>query len=251
MLLCEPIVLFLSLLSGFADALIFMFFESYGIVFRKWRFTPTGVSLVLVALAASYFVAYFAYFPMIRRHNAQRKRGRILPPEKRLFLLLFLVPLLPVGLLVSAFAAPVSWAGVVVATVPIGMANYAIYYATIDYMVASYGAYSSSATGGNGFARDFLAGMCAIYTKPMFRKLGIKRTYLLLLGIAVGVSAPVYVFWHYGPAIRKKSKFAMELAAQKESTDRTQAELLRRKQHRRGSDREMVTPPGSDTWKKS
>ena len=33
--------------------------------------------------------------------------------------------------------------------------------ATIDYMVASYGPYSASATGGNALARDFLAGIAA------------------------------------------------------------------------------------------
>lgn len=38
--------------------------------------------------------------------------------------------------------------------------------ATIDYMVAAYGPYSASATGGNGFARDFLAGIAAMYSTP-------------------------------------------------------------------------------------
>lgn len=41
----------------------------------------------------------------------------------------------------------------------IAIANYAIYMSTIDYMIAAYGPYSASATGGNGFARDFLAGI--------------------------------------------------------------------------------------------
>ena len=41
----------------------------------------------------------------------------------------------------------------------VGIANYAIYMATIDYMVCAYGPYSASATGGNGWARDFLAGV--------------------------------------------------------------------------------------------
>ena len=45
----------------------------------------------------------------------------------------------------------------------VAIANYAIYMSTIDYMVASYGIYSASATGGNGFARDFLAGVAAMY----------------------------------------------------------------------------------------
>ena len=38
--------------------------------------------------------------------------------------------------------------------------------ATIDYMVASYGPYSASATGGNALARDFLAGVAAMYATP-------------------------------------------------------------------------------------
>ncbi|GAA5230868.1 hypothetical protein GCM10025794_25500 [Massilia kyonggiensis] len=38
--------------------------------------------------------------------------------------------------------------------------------ATIDYMIASYGPYSASATGGNALARDFLAGIAAMYSVP-------------------------------------------------------------------------------------
>lgn len=38
--------------------------------------------------------------------------------------------------------------------------------ATIDYMVAAYGPYAASATGGNALARDFLAGVAAMYAAP-------------------------------------------------------------------------------------
>ena len=38
--------------------------------------------------------------------------------------------------------------------------------ATIDYMVAAYGEYSASATGGNALARDVLAGAAAMYSDP-------------------------------------------------------------------------------------
>jgi hypothetical protein len=44
--------------------------------------------------------------------------------------------------------------------------KYAIYMATVDYMIAAYGPYAASATGGNGFARDFLAGIAAMYSLP-------------------------------------------------------------------------------------
>lgn len=69
--------------------------------------------------------------------------------------------------------------------------------ATIDYMINSYGPYSASATGGNGFARDFLAGVAAFYSHPMYENIGDKyhlewpSTILAIL--AVFVTIPVYV----------------------------------------------------------
>lgn len=217
MLMFEPIVLFLSLLSGFADALIFSFFESYGIIFKQYGFTPVQNSLALIPLAVSYWLAYFSFFPVVRRHTQRRARGEKLAPESRLWWLLFQVVLLPLGLIGCAFVATIHWAGVIAFSILIGMANYSIYFATVDYMVAAYGEYSASATGGNGFARDFLAGMCALYTGKMYRNLGVRNAQLLLFGIGTAFCVPVYVFYYMGPRIRKRSKFAMQLAENKNS----------------------------------
>ena len=56
--------------------------------------------------------------------------------------------------------------GPLVFTALIGMANYAVYKSSIDYMIAAYGVYAASATGGNDLARDFLAGIAALYAHP-------------------------------------------------------------------------------------
>ena len=113
MLLFEPIVLFLSLLSGFSDALIFSFLESYGIVFGQWDFSAVHFSLAMFALLIGYCVAYFSFFPVIRRQDRVRRADPArLTPESRLWWLLFLAPLLPVGLLGSAFVVsgpPLPW----------------------------------------------------------------------------------------------------------------------------------------------
>ena len=45
MFLTEPIVLCLSLLSGFSDALIFTFLESYALVWRQWNFNTWQIGL--------------------------------------------------------------------------------------------------------------------------------------------------------------------------------------------------------------
>lgn len=225
MLLCEPIVGFLSLLSGFTDALIFSFLESYGYVFKDsaWNFTPTQLGLALFALFIGYWAAGFAYFPVIRRHNQQRKAGKELTPESRLWFLQYIVLLLPLGLLGSAFVVtgpPIPWIAPLIFAVLIGCANMAIYYATIDYMVAAYGGkYSASATGGNGFSRDVLAGICSFYTGPMYHKLGVQNSTWVLFALSVVVCIPVFVIYKKGPQIRARSKYAEEIQKEREANE--------------------------------
>lgn len=48
MFIKEPIVLCLSLLSGFSDALIFLFIDSFQDVFRQWRFDTIQMGLTFV-----------------------------------------------------------------------------------------------------------------------------------------------------------------------------------------------------------
>lgn len=235
MLLTEPIVLCLSLLSGFADALVFMFFESYGLVFAQWNFSPTSISLVLLSLAGAYCATYFGYFPIFARHRRQRKEGVELAPETRLTLLCFLVWTLPVGLLGAAFAGEASWQGMIFCTCLIGIANWAIYFATIDYMVEAYGSYSASATGGNGFCRDFLAGLCVLYTRPMFHGLGIRNTFLVLFSMSFLLCIPVVLFYYKGPVVRQRSRFAQKILAQRVRDQRI-AELIVTQRARRVAD---------------
>jgi hypothetical protein len=47
-LITEPVVAFLSLLSGFSDALIFTGLDSFALVLSKWNFTPSQVGLSFI-----------------------------------------------------------------------------------------------------------------------------------------------------------------------------------------------------------
>ena len=232
MLATEPIVLFLSLLSGFADALIFSFLESYGYVFGPggWNFTPSQLGLALSALFIGYWAAGLSYVPIIRKDNMKRKAGKVLTPETRLWGLLYIAPLLSIGLFGSAFTVtgpPLPWIAPLIFAVLIGWANMSIYFATIDYMVAAYGGkYSASATGGNGFSRDVLAGICSFYTGPMYHRLGNQNATWLLFGLSVLVIVPVFWIYRSGPKIRAKSKYANEVEQERKSQGHGDASLV-------------------------
>ncbi|KAJ5723909.1 Major facilitator superfamily domain general substrate transporter [Penicillium malachiteum] len=225
MFLREPIVLFLSLLSGFSDALIFVFTESFTLVFEQWNMSTLAIGMTFGSILLGYIIAYLIFLPDVYRQiHTRRKHGAASRyAERRLLLLLFIAPLEPIGLLGFAWTSmgpPIPWIAPLIFSCLIAMANYAIYMATIDYMVAAYGPYSASATGGNGFSRDFLAGVATMYATPMYENMGGKyhlqwaSTLLGCVGFLVLI--PIYVFYWKGPEIRKKSKFAQELAADRE-----------------------------------
>jgi MFS family permease len=215
MLIAEPIVLFLSLLSGFSDALIFSFLDSYGLIFAQWQFNKIALGLSFIPLLLAYVVGYLSFLPIFKRQRRTLESRGHLEPEARLWWLLYMAPLLPIGLWGFAWTSlgpPIPWIVPLIFSILIGMANFSIYMATIDYMVAAYGPYSSSATGGNGFARDFLAGIAAMYTPPLYKKMPGKHGYqyasTILALLATLVIAPVYWFYLDGPNIRARSKFA-------------------------------------------
>ncbi|EEH50268.2 uncharacterized protein PADG_06347 [Paracoccidioides brasiliensis Pb18] len=240
----EPIVFCLSILSGFSDALIFTFLESYQPVYGQWGFNTIQVGLAFIPILLGYFIAYLSFLPvMIKHRKIQRKDPSILEPESRLWWLLFTAPLETIGLFGFAWSSlgppRIHWIAPMIFSLLIAVANYCIYMATIDYMVASYGPYSASATGGNALARDFLAGIAAMYSTPLYKTIGTK--YQLewpstIMGIiSFMVTIPIYIFYWKGSVIREKSKFAKILANDRKTRN------IRRKGEKMRSDVERTS----------
>lgn len=227
MFLTEPIVLTLSLLSGFSDALIFMQIQSFSLLYKQWGFSTVAVGLAFISIGVGYVLAWLSFLPAIRRNRAARARAPAdehAQYESRLWWLLYTAPCLPVGLIIFAWTSggpPTHWIGSMVGAAIIGIANYAIYMATIDYMVCAYGPYSASATGGNGWARDFLAGVLTLPATPFYENVGRPGQHLqdantILFGISVVLVVAVYAIYHFGPVLRRRSPFAQSLAKKSE-----------------------------------
>jgi hypothetical protein len=94
--------------------------------------------------------------------------------------------------------------------------------ATIDYMICAYGPYSASATGGNGWARDFLAGVLTLPATPFYQNIGgenhLAYASTILFGIALLLVVSVYAIYWKGPVLRKRSPFAQQLSAARDET---------------------------------
>ena len=221
MFLTEPIVLTLSLLSGFSDALIFMFIQSFSLVYTQYNFGTVAQGLSFIPILVGYLVAYALFIPAIRRNIKARQANpedEHAQYESRLWWLLYTAPCLPIGLIGFAWTSggpPVPWIASSIFAAVVGIANYSIYMATIDYMICAYGPFSASATGGNGWSRDFLAGVLTIPATPFFTNIGGKKhlqiASTILFAISFVLVIAVYVIYIYGPVLRKRSPFAQEL----------------------------------------
>ncbi|KAG9234434.1 MFS multidrug transporter [Amylocarpus encephaloides] len=222
MFLTEPIVLTLSLLSGFSDALIFMFIQSFALVYKQWGFGTVELGLSFVPILVGYFIAWFSFIPAIKRNIQERHakpEDETAQYESRLWWLLYTAPCLPIGLFGFAWTStgpPLPWIASSIFAAIVGIANYAIYMATIDYMITAYGPYSASATGGNGWARDFLAGVLTIPATPFFQNIGpnpLAYASTILACISTVLVIAVYVIYWKGPTLRARSPFAQQLSS--------------------------------------
>ncbi|KAL8728834.1 MAG: hypothetical protein Q9166_005151 [cf. Caloplaca sp. 2 TL-2023] len=259
----EPIVLSLSLLSGFSDALIFTFLESFQPVYKQWGFGIIAIGLSFIPINIGYIIAWFSFFPFIHRHRQIRRRDPdALQPEARLYWLLWTAPLETLGLFGFAWtslgpAYGVHWIAPMIFSTLIAIANYAIYSKSIfcvivprnlqfrefrDHVVRVESAFRArytpmisrssinlldevrliaSATGGNALARDFLAGIAALYSTPFYEHFPGKHTLTypttILACLAFAVTIPIYLFYWKGPVIREKSKFAQTLASDRKN----------------------------------
>lgn len=151
----------------------------------------------------------------------RRKHGsESVSPEARLWWLRYIILLEPIGLIGFAWtslgpARGVPWIAPMIFSCLVGVANYAIYQSSIDYTVAAYGVYAASATGGNDFARNFLSGIAALYSSPMYSNIGerysLEWASTILAVIALLVTVPVFYFYKNGERLRRKSKFAARI----------------------------------------
>jgi len=199
-----------------------MFIQSFVLVYEQWGFSILEIGLAFLPLLIGYFLAWFAFIPAIKRNIKERRDNpddEHAQYESRLWFLLWTAPCLPIGLFIFAWTIqgpPLHWIGSMIGAAIVGIANYAIYMATIDYMICAYGPYSASATGGNGWSRDFLAGVLTIPATPFFTNIGgryhLSYASTILACISFVLVIAVYVIYWKGPVLRARSPFAQQLS---------------------------------------
>jgi hypothetical protein len=102
------------------------------------------------------------------------------------------------------------WLAPVIGLVSMGFGFFTIFQAALNYLVDTFQKYAASAIAANTLLRSVFAGIFPLFVNPMFHHLGIPWASSLLGLIAVALIPIPYVFYVYGPSIRKRGKFTAQ-----------------------------------------
>ena len=105
----------------------------------------------------------------------------------------------------------IHWIAPCISLVMMGIGFFTIFQAALNYLIDTFQKYSASAIAANTFLRSIFAAVFPLFVNPMFHKLGIPWASSLLGFIAVAMIPIPFLFYIYGPRIRKRGKFTAEV----------------------------------------
>ena len=213
----EPIIILLALYLTVVYIILFTFLDGYTYIFTEtYGFTQgiTGLSFLGIAIG---FCLASCLVPLIykwaKRDLAKVKSegGSRLPPEFRLWFAMFGAPAIPISVFWMGWTAypSVSYWSPLGASVLFGYGILCVFISSYQYIIDSYESYSASALVSITLIRYVTAGGMVEVGIPFYENLGVHWT-LTILGAISALCVPLpYLFYIYGPKIRKRSRYAV------------------------------------------
>ena len=246
----EPICIFWNLYVAIVYGILYLCFVAYPIVFSEIRGWSIGISgLAFVGIGVGSFIT-IGCEPLIRyminSHKKDPFTGRV-PPEAQVSIISIAAIAIPAGELWFAWTClpPVHWIWPILAGIPFGAGNTAVFIYATNYLTGSYGIFAASALAGNAVMRSLLGGLLPLAGPAMYATLNAHWAGTLLGLIQIACIPIPIVFYRYGGKIRIKSSLIREM--------RQEAQRLEGKKQRRLEqlEREKKTlPEGEDDIEK-
>ncbi len=178
LLLCEPIVLLLSLYQAIVYGILYLLFGAFPIVYRlgrHWNEGVGGLPFIAVAIGVFSAVLYVVLYdnPKYMKRVVASGVGYT-TPEARLPMAMIGGIVLPIGLFWFAWtnSPSVPWASSVVASIPFGFGMVLIFLSITNYLIDSYTIFAASVLAGSGILRSLIGAAFPLFTTQMFDRLG-------------------------------------------------------------------------------
>jgi membrane protein implicated in regulation of membrane protease activity len=157
---------------------------------------------------------------MINAHQKDPETGKP-SPESMISVVCIASILIPIGEFIFAWTCTpnVHWIAPILAGIPFGAGNCAVFIYASNYLVHSYGIYAASALAGNAVFRSFMGGTLPLAGPAMYEKLGPHWAGTMLAFLEVALIPIPFVFYRYGHRIRRKSPLIRKMQEDKERAE--------------------------------
>lgn len=218
LLIREPIVLSLSIYMAIIYGILYLMFAAFPIVFQEQRGWSQGVgALPFLSVAVGMLAAVAYSIPdnkrYIKAENAAiANGGKGAAPEARLPPCILGCVCIPIGLFIFAWtnSPDIHWIVCVLFTSLFGFGMVLVFLGIMNYLIDAYTIYAASVLAANSVLRSLLGAAFPLFTAQMYDNLGIHLASTVPAILAVACVPFPFLFYRYGPAIRRRCKFAKE-----------------------------------------
>lgn len=209
----EPILFFLNLYIALIYALLYLWFESFPIVFQGiYHFTPgkSGLAFLGILLGALVTIPpFFWYVYKYMEPKFNRQTGEI-RPEERLVPALVGAFFIPICLFWFGWSARpnVHWIMPIIGSSFFSVGAFLLFMSVLTYLGDAYPEYVASVYASNDLVRSSFGAAFPLFAHALYTKLGMGGANSLLGGLSILFIPIPFVLYKYGEGIRKRSKMA-------------------------------------------
>ncbi|KUI61460.1 Cycloheximide resistance protein [Cytospora mali] len=208
----DPSVAFMHLYCALTYAIYYSYFESFPLVYQGiYGFSLGIMGVAFVALMVACFLGAIIYCSLVWFiYEPYTMKNGIGLPETRLVPGIFAGITAPIGIFIFGWTArsDIHWIVPTIGVVIYSASQFMLIAVIFIYLPISYPRYAASIFAGNTFLRSALACGAIHFAQPLFNNLGIGKGCSVLGGLTAGCFLGFTAFWHFGPKLRARSRFA-------------------------------------------
>jgi hypothetical protein len=222
----EPTIILWTVYLTFVYIMLFGFLAGYAYIFQETYPISQGITgLIFIGIGIGYLLAAIPLGMVVyrwaqqglalqRSEHPEQPQTR-LPPEFRLWYGMLGAPAIPISLFWMGWTAypSISIWSPILASVLFGYGVLSVFLSTYQYLIETYEIYAASALAMISLVRYAASGGMTVAMIPIYESIGVHWTLTWLALVGVLFTPAPYLFYHYGPWIRSKSKFASGLTS--------------------------------------
>ncbi|KAL8738202.1 MAG: hypothetical protein Q9181_000973 [Wetmoreana brouardii] len=208
----EPMVFLLNLYIALIYGLLYIWFESFPLVFTgiyKFNLGQSGLAFTGILSGAIVVMPPFFYYLYKCVEPKFNDRGEI-KPEIRLQPAMVGGFFIPVCLFWFGWSsrASIHWIMPIIGSAFFSIGTFLLFMSVLNYLGDAYPDYSASVLAGNDFMRSAFGAAFPLFASAMYKNLGTGWASSLLGFLAIAFIPIPFVLYRYGETLRKVSKHA-------------------------------------------